>query len=212
MNARTLIFGMSCASLLLPCATAIKANEKDEPVRQVDLRARVTGYVTKVNFKEGDSVKKGDVLFEIDDRVHRAQLQVTEEQVRGAEARVQVSAANLRRAENLFKNKTISGEEFDKCAADRAVAEAELQVAKATLKLGHVNLDYTKVFAPINGRIGQALITEGNLVKADDTHLATIISGREPLPPPKKAAASDALKRLLKERQKVLAEDRKSVV
>jgi multidrug efflux pump subunit AcrA (membrane-fusion protein) len=173
MNARLLVLG---AFLVLSGKTSAAANEKDELAQRVDLRARATGYLVKVNFKAGDMVTKGDVLFEIDDRVYRAHLELTEAQFRAAEARLQLCDAQLKRAQNLFKKKAISAEEVEKCAADRAVADADRQAAQATRTLAQLNLQFTKVSAPINGKIGRALVTEGNLVKADDTLLATIES------------------------------------
>jgi multidrug efflux pump subunit AcrA (membrane-fusion protein) len=201
MNARLWILSVCVAALGSP----VMANEKNEPAQRVDLRARVTGYVMKVNFKAGDMVKKGDVLFEIDDRPYRAQLELTEAQLRAAEATVRLREAELKRAQGLFKQKAVTAQEVEKCEADREVAVANRQAAQATLKLAKLNLDFTKVQAPIDGRIGRALVTQGNLVKADDTSLA-IIESAGVKPPAKDAKPSAKLLELLKERQKSLDE------
>jgi multidrug efflux pump subunit AcrA (membrane-fusion protein) len=205
MNARPLILCASVALLALSGQTPAVANEKNEPAKRVDLRGRVTGYVTKVHFKDGDTVKKDEVLFELDDRVYRLQLALTEAQLRVAEAKFNLCEAELKRAQNLFQQKAISDQDLDKYTADRAIADAERNAAKATLKLAQFNLDFTKIRAPIDGKIGRALVTEGNLAKADDTLLATIESGGVKAPV-KDAKPSAKMLELMKERQKVLTE------
>jgi RND family efflux transporter MFP subunit len=150
-----------------------------EPAAQVDLRARVTGYLIKAA-EPGTEVKKGDVLFEIDSRVYRAELDRAEAAVKLAEARLKLADANHTRAKKLLGVKGISQEEFDRALAEHAVAEAEVRAAQAGRVSARLNLDFTRVLAPIAGRIGRLNAQPGNLVKADETTLATLVS-RDPM-------------------------------
>jgi RND family efflux transporter MFP subunit len=149
---------------------------RTEAVASVELRARVTGYLDKVTFKDGAEVKKGDVLFEIDPRPYRAELDKAEANLALREVGVKRVELDFRRAKALLSRRAISQEEFDKFAADLEEARAALVVAKAHLAATRLTLSFTKVSAPIDGRIGRRLIDAGNLVKADDTILATIVT------------------------------------
>jgi RND family efflux transporter MFP subunit len=147
-----------------------------EAASTVQLRARVTGYLNKVAFKEGSLVKRGDLLFEIDARPYRAELAK-------AEASMEVAVTHLKRAENDFKlikaqfdRGTASPGDLNKVAGDRDEAAAAVKTAAAGRELARLNLDFTKVCAPLDGRIGRCLVDAGNIVKADDTVLATIVS------------------------------------
>jgi RND family efflux transporter MFP subunit len=149
---------------------------RTEAVSRVDLRARVSGFLLKADFREGDSVKEGDQLFEIDPRPYQAELQKAHAAVGLAEARLRLADANSRRAVALSKTKAISQEEVDRAAAERAEAEAVLVAAKAALEPARLNIEFTHILAPISGRIGRRLLDPGNFVKADDALLATIVS------------------------------------
>ncbi len=142
----------------------------------VTVRARVTGYLDKVYFKDGEEVKKDDMLFEIDPRPYQAALSQSESTVAQNEAHLNRLEADFRRAKNLFSRGGIGREEYDKIAGDRAEAEAALGVAKASRDLAKLNVDYTKIKAPISGRLSRRMIDPGNLVKADDTDMTTIVS------------------------------------
>lgn len=145
-------------------------------VTMVDVRARVTGYLQKSHFKEGAQVKAGDLLFEIDPRQYKAAVDKAKAAVLQQKARLQRLAADYQRAMRLLSGRAITSEEVDKISADRMEAEATLQAAKADLELAELNLDFTKVEAPISGRIGNRVIHQGNLVKADDTALTAIVT------------------------------------
>lgn len=151
-----------------------------EAPRRVDLRARVTGYLDKVSFREGQEVRKGDVLFEVDPRPYRAEVDKVDAAVNLAEARLKIADANLRRARARVAQKAIGEEELDKATAERTQAEALAHLARAGRESARLNLDFCRVVAPLDGRIGRALLDVGNLVKADDTLLATVVT-REPL-------------------------------
>lgn len=142
----------------------------------VEIRTRVTGYLNKVVFKDGAEVQRGELLFEIDPRPYQAELARAEAGLVLAEARLKRAEVDHKRATALLPKQAISREEFDKIVADRDEAEAGRLVARATIAIAKVNLDYTRISAPISGRISRRFIDAGNLVKADDTLLTTIVT------------------------------------
>lgn len=146
-----------------------------EPTDIVQLRARVTGYLEKVNFKEGSEVTKGTVLFEIDPRIYKAELARAEATLVQTKARVERLNADHERAVALRASRAISREEYDKIVSDRAEAIAAVGVAQASRDLAALNVGYTQVTAPLTGLTSDAMIHPGNLVKADDTVLTTIV-------------------------------------
>jgi RND family efflux transporter MFP subunit len=137
---------------------------RTEAPTRVELRARVTGYLVKATFQEGTEVKQGDVLFEIDGRLYRAELEKAEAAVGLAEARLKLADANRKRAAALLARSAIGQEEVDKAVAERAEAEAAIRLAKAGLDVARLNLAFTRVLAPVTGQIGRRLIDPGNLV------------------------------------------------
>jgi RND family efflux transporter MFP subunit len=145
-------------------------------INDVIIRARVTGYLVQANFKEGADVQKDDVLFEIDPRPYTAELMRADGNVLQAKGHLKRLDADYQRAAALFGRGALGREDFDKVSGDRTEAAGALEVAKANLELAKLNLEYTKVRAPMNGRIGRRFIDPGNLVKADDTSLTTIVS------------------------------------
>jgi RND family efflux transporter MFP subunit len=149
-------------------------------VDSVELRARVSGYLEGVNFKEGALVKKGDVLFEIDPRTYQAVLRNTEGNLAAAEARTQRLDADLARARQMVGSQAIGREEFDKIAGDRGEAAASRVAQKAAVERARLDVGFTKVTAPVSGRVSRYYVTVGNLVQAGDliggTLLTTIVS------------------------------------
>jgi RND family efflux transporter MFP subunit len=145
-------------------------------IKTVEVRARVTGYLQKINFTEGTEVKAGDVLFEIDPRPYEAELARAEATVGQSQARLRRLTADLQRAIALRPTNAIGREEYDKIAGDRNEAEAGVKVATAARDLAALNVEYTKVKAPIDGLVGRHFIDVGNLVKADETALTTIVT------------------------------------
>jgi RND family efflux transporter MFP subunit len=142
----------------------------------VEVRARVTGYLSKINFKDGCEVKEGDVLFEIDPGPYQADFDRALANLVLAEAHQKRLDSDYQRATSLLPRNAISREEFDKIAGDRAEAAASTGVAKAARDLAELNLKYTRVIAPIAGRISRRMMDPGNMVKADETTLTTIVS------------------------------------
>jgi RND family efflux transporter MFP subunit len=149
-------------------------------VDSVELRARVWGYLDKVNFKEGAIVQKGNVLFEIDPLTYKAALSQAEANLESLEARVVRLDADFARAKRLVRSGAIGQEEFDKIAGDRGEAAASRGALKAALERAKLDLGYTKVTAPVSGRVSRYVVTVGNLIQAGDqgggTLLTTIVS------------------------------------
>src|SRR5256886_989630 len=149
-------------------------------VDSVEVRARVWGYLDKVNFKEGALVEKGDVLFEIDPLTYRAALNQAEGNVASLEARVLRLDADLARARQLVGTKAMSREEYVKIVGDRGEAVASRAALKATVDRAKLHLGYAKVIAPVAGRTSRYVVTVGNLIQAGDqgggTLLTTIVS------------------------------------
>jgi RND family efflux transporter MFP subunit len=149
---------------------------RTEAVSSVEVKARATGYLDKVNFTDGAEVKKDDVLFEIDPRSYAADLNRAEASLVQAQAHLTRLNSDYDRMSALLPVKGVSREDFDRVAGDRAEAVAAVGVAKAGRELAKLNLSFTKVTAPISGRISRRMIDPGNLVKADDTPLTTIMA------------------------------------
>jgi RND family efflux transporter MFP subunit len=147
-----------------------------EAKRNVTMRARVSGYLQKVGFKEGSDVKEGDVLFEIDPRTYQAEFDRADANVRQAEANLRTLQGNLSRGNEMFSRKAIGQEEYDKIQGDRDAMAAQVRLAIAQRDTARLNLEWTKVVSPLSGRISRQMIDPGNLVKADDTALTTIVS------------------------------------
>jgi RND family efflux transporter MFP subunit len=149
---------------------------RTEPALSVVLRARVTGYLDKVLFADGAAVRKGDRLFQIDSRPYRAELDKAEAAVALSAARLKRAEAELQRATDLLAKGGISQGEFERIEGARAEALASVNTARAARELARLNLDFTVVTAPIDGRISRRLLDAGNVVRADETALATIVN------------------------------------
>jgi multidrug efflux system membrane fusion protein len=149
---------------------------RTEAVESVDLRARVTGYLDKVSFKDGAEIKQGDLLFNIDPRTFKAQYDQALAKIKVCEASVEDHRAELARGKTLLPKNAISLSDYDKAVAEYAEATASLTAAQASAELARLNLGFTVIASPISGRISRTQITAGNLVKADDTLLTTVVS------------------------------------
>jgi RND family efflux transporter MFP subunit len=164
----------------LPVERAVLDNEeftgRTDAKRNVTVRARVSGYLQKVCFTEGADVKEGDVLFEIDPRPFRAEFDRADASVHQSEANLHTLTSNFKRANSMFTRGAIGQEEYDKIVGDRDAMAAQVKLATAQRDTAKLNLDWTKVLSPLGGRISRQLIDPGNLVKADDTALTTIVS------------------------------------
>lgn len=147
-----------------------------EPLEFVELRSRVSGYLEKIFFKEGQIVKAGDLLFVIDPRPYEASLAAAKASVKEVEARLLLAKTNLERAKDLLKSNAISKEIYDTRESDVLSTEASLLNAQALLKEAELNLEYTHIRAPISGKVSQRLVDSGNLITANTTVLTTIVN------------------------------------
>lgn len=152
-------------------------------VEEVEMRARVRGYLIKVNFAEGAEVKQGEVLFEIDPRPFQAELDAAKGQVAQWEAKLTRAEADVVRNERLLPKGAASQKDLDTAIADRGEARAAIQSARATVERVALDLEFTKVTAPISGRVSRAFVTKGNLVNAGggETTLLTTIVALDPI-------------------------------
>lgn len=147
-----------------------------EAVDQVDIRARVQGFLNERLFEEGADVKVGDLLFRIEPERYEAAVAQAEAALASAQAKQQNTAAQLARGEQLLRNKNIAQAQVDILAAEDAMAKAAILEAQAALQDARINLGYTEIRAPISGRIGASAFTTGALVGPDTGPLATIVS------------------------------------
>ncbi len=149
-------------------------------VDAVEVRAHVWGYLEKVNFKEGALVQKGDVLFELDPRPYQALLNQARAKVAQDEAQLTFDEAEYQRNVKLLGTGAVSRSDVDKTAAARGVDVANIAADKAGVASRQLDLDYTKVLAPVGGRVGRYVVTVGNLIQSGDqgggTVLTTIVS------------------------------------
>ena len=151
-----------------------------EAFEQVELRARVAGFLDKVNFKPGAAVKKGDLLFVIDPRVYEAQEKQAEADGAARKAALNLAEITLQRVQQLAKSNASNPQELDRAVADRDQAKAQADLAEAALATAKLNVEFTQVRAPIDGRITKNLVDVGNLVGAagQPTVLATLVSAQ----------------------------------
>src|SRR6266404_1701172 len=142
----------------------------------VDIRPRVSGYIDRIAFKEGDMAKAGDLLFVIDPRPYRATYDSAVAQLERARASTKLAEEQYKRAEALVKTAAISVDTYDTRSAALGQTGADVHAAEAALATAKLNLDFTEVRAPIAGRVSRALLTLGNLVQADQTVLTSVVS------------------------------------
>jgi RND family efflux transporter MFP subunit len=149
-------------------------------VDSVEVRAHVWGYLQKVNFKEGALVRKGDVLFELDPRPYEALLKQAEAKVAQDEAQLRYDEAEYQRNQQLIRTRAVSPSDFEKSAAARNVDAANIAADRAVVAARQLDLEYTKVTAPVSGRVSRYAVTVGNLIQSGDqgggTLLTTIVS------------------------------------
>lgn len=140
------------------------------------LRARVSGYIEEVAFAEGELVEAGDLLFQIDPRPYEAQVNAARAELVQTRSQLQLAESEARRAEQLLAGQAISTEENEQRQAALLNAQARVSQAQAALDIAELNLEYTQVVSPVSGRAGRAQVTRGNLARADDTLLTTVVS------------------------------------
>jgi multidrug efflux system membrane fusion protein len=146
-----------------------------EAIEQVQIRPRVGGFITAINFKPGSQVKKGDVLFVIDPRPYQAEANRAEAAAGSARAKADLAKVELARAEKLLADKAIAQREYDASSSSLKQLDADARAAQAQYESAKLNLSYTQVTSPINGRVSKAEITLGNLVDASAV-LTSVVS------------------------------------
>ncbi len=147
-----------------------------DAIISVQVRARVSGYMTQVYFKDGDLVNEGNLLFEIDPRQYKAEFERAEGNVQQIEAHRRRLEKEYHRARNLLAMAKISQEEHDRYEADYKETEANLKLANANRDLARLNLDWCEVRAASSGLLSRRMVDPGNLIKADDTVLTSLVS------------------------------------
>jgi len=152
-----------------------------EPVESVEIRPRVSGYITAIHFTAGPNVlvTKGDLLFTIDPRPYKAEFDRTEAEVKRADAALQLADIDFKRAQELLTKKTISSSEYDQKVAALNQAKASVAGAVAARDAAKLNLDFTEIHSPIDGRISDERVTVGNLVQPGagaESVLTTVVS------------------------------------
>ena len=145
------------------------------PAETVNVTAKVNGTLWKTAFREGAIVLKGDLLFEIEDTIYKAKLQAAEAGLKQVEAEYDYAVKEYNRNKTLIDKKVISDAEFAIYEKNRASLEAKIAEMKATIKLCENDLSYTKIYAPITGRIGELVVSVGNEVGPTTGKLATIV-------------------------------------
>jgi len=154
-----------------------------QAIESVEVRARVSGYLESIHFTDGDMVEKGDLLFVIDPRPFEAALAAAEARRAEAEARLEVAERDLERASDLLKDGNISKQVYDQRRAERDAAAATLAGSQADVRSARLDLDFTRVEAPVSGLISREFVTVGNLVSGGtaDSTLLTRINSIDPI-------------------------------
>ncbi len=149
-----------------------------EASQTVDLRARVRGHIRKIDFKDGDMVQQGQLLFELDPRPFQAAIDEALAQAKALDAQKFAADKNAARAEELVKAKAVATSEYEQIVADAQSYTARIAAQMQAVERCRLDLEFSRITAPIAGRIGRALLTEGNLVNAggSDPVLTTIVA------------------------------------
>ncbi len=152
-----------------------------EAVATVELRARVEGFLERVEFTPSAKVKKGQLLFIIDPRPYQARVNQAKAKVATSEAELKAARATLLRKERAYKDRAVSEVEVIQARADMAKAAAGVQAAKADLESAMIDLGYTHIHSPIDGRISRTLVDVGNLVGAGEATLLSTVVQEDPI-------------------------------
>ncbi|MEQ4617853.1 MAG: efflux RND transporter periplasmic adaptor subunit [Corticimicrobacter sp.] len=152
-----------------------------DAVRDAQIRARVTGIVQKIEYEQGSDVKEGQILFRIDPALYRAQVRQAEANLLQARADLSAAAALAKRYQPLVEARAVSRQEYDNAVAGAKQGEASVAAAQAALETARINLGYTSVTAPIAGRIGEPLVTEGALVEGTQATQMALVQQLDPI-------------------------------
>ena len=152
-------------------------------VETVEVRARVSGFIDAIHFKDGQIVKQGDLLFVIDPRPYKIAMEQAKADVERTQARLQIAAADVERALPLVRSQTLTEREFDTRRSIQREAAGAVAAAEAALKQAELNLEWTEVRAPIAGRISDRRVDRGNLISGGQTGatVLTVIVSLDPI-------------------------------
>lgn len=164
------------------------------PYRQSQVRPQVDGIITTRLFEEGADVKQGEQLYQIDDARYKAALNSALADLKSTEANVKSVESRAKRYEGLVKINAVSRQEYDDVKAQLDQAHAAIAVAQAAVDVAQVNLDYTKVYAPISGRISRSFVTEGTLVTANQSQFLATITQLDPVYVDMQQSGNEAIK------------------
>jgi membrane fusion protein, multidrug efflux system len=159
-----------------PIRLSDEFNGRVASINSVDVLARVTGYVDNVVYREGDSVKRGDLLFVIDPRPYQDALNSAKASLEREQAAAEFADIQAKRAQALNASKAISQEEYQNRDSDLSQSTARVHEAEAAVATAALNLSFTEVRSPVEGRTSRAQLTRGNLAQADQTVLTTVVS------------------------------------
>jgi membrane fusion protein, multidrug efflux system len=159
-----------------PIRLSDEFNGRVASINSVDVRARVTGYVDEVGYREGDSVKRGDLLFVIDPRPFRDALDSAKANLEREQAAAAFADIQEKRAKQLNASDAISQEEYQNRDSDLSQSAARVHEAESAVATAELNLSFTEVRSPIDGKTSRAQLTRGNLAQADQTVLTTVVS------------------------------------
>ena len=159
----------------------IRAVGNVEAYSTVSVKSQVTGVLTQAHFKEGQDVKKGQLLFTIDPRPFEAALKQAEANLSRDNAQLQNSREQARRYAELVKKQYVSQEQYDQIRANADAAEAVVQADQAAVENAKVQLSYCYIFSPIDGQVGTLLVNEGNLVRVNDATPLVVINQITPI-------------------------------
>ena len=148
---------------------------RTEAFKVVELKSRVTGYLKKIHFKDGQDIEEGKQLFDIDNRAYKAELDRAYAALNKAQKHLTTATADFNREKTATDNGVGSKQDYDKTLGLKGEAEADIDVARAAVDLADTNLHFCHITAPFDGRLSVRKVDEENLVKADETSLATII-------------------------------------
>jgi len=164
-----------------PVTDYLELTGNTQAVDQVELQARIEGFLTSIHFKDGDFVKKGDLLFIIEQQQYQAKLEEAQSRLAAAEAQLLRAQEEYDRQLYLFKENATAKSEVERWKAQRDAAQASVEAAKANLELAKINLGYTRVTAPFDGRMDRHLVDPGNLVGAGKPTPLAYITRLDPI-------------------------------
>ena len=184
-----------------PLMLTTELTGRSAPLRVAEVRPQVSGIILKRLFTEGSDVKAGDLLYQIDPAVYQAAVASAKANLAKAEANEQSARLKALRYQELLKVKSISRQDYDDADASWKQAKAEIMASKAALRTAEINLGYTRITAPISGRIGKSAVTEGALVTAQQADSLTAIQQLDPMYVDVRQSTADLLrlKRLVAE-------------